>query len=51
MPVTKVISNERTIVEYTLAEFTTLLGVEQVLAVYPLDGKIEVVTKSGASGA
>jgi hypothetical protein len=48
MPVTKKISSERTVVEYTLEEFTSLLGVDDVLAVYPLDGKIEVVTQSGS---
>jgi hypothetical protein len=46
MPIVKKLDNARTIVQYTNAEFTKLLGVDRVLAVYPLNGNIEVVTSS-----
>lgn len=46
MPQIKVVSNTRTVVEYTVEEFKTALGLDNVLAVYLLNGKVEVVTAS-----
>ncbi len=50
MPVTKVTDDRRTIIQYTAAEFQAALGLpSEALAVYPLDGNIEVVVASQTS--
>jgi hypothetical protein len=52
MSTTRVISNTRTVVEYTEAEFAAVLGLKDVLAVYSIvshasgETKVEVVTTS-----
>lgn len=46
MPTVKQVNNKRTIVEYTLDEFKILLGLDEVLSVYILNGKVEIVTAS-----
>jgi hypothetical protein len=46
MPVTKTVNSQRTVVEYTVEEFKEALGLEAVLAVYIVNGNVEVVTES-----
>ncbi len=46
MPVTKVISSKRTVVSYSIDEIKAALKLDQVLAIYILDGEVEVVISS-----
>jgi hypothetical protein len=46
MPVTKVVNNKRTVITFSVEEIKAALGLPEVLAIYPLNGMIEVVTAS-----
>jgi hypothetical protein len=49
MPEVKVVTSKRTVVVYSMDELKKALGLDDILAVYPLNGMIEVVTESEAT--